>query len=34
MISDLGTTCFIMGIAITWDRAAYTVALSQIALID
>jgi hypothetical protein len=33
-ILELGTACFIMGIAITWDRAAHTVALSQTALID
>jgi Reverse transcriptase (RNA-dependent DNA polymerase) len=33
-ISDLGTACFIMGIAVSWDRDARTVALSQTALID
>jgi hypothetical protein len=33
-ISDLGTARLIMGIAVTWDRAARTVALSQTALID
>jgi hypothetical protein len=33
-ISDLGTACLIMGIAVTWDRATCTVTLSQTALID
>ena len=33
-ISELGTAQFIMGIAISWDRATQTVALSQTALID
>jgi hypothetical protein len=33
-ISDLGTARLIMGIAVTWDRATRTVALSQTALID
>jgi hypothetical protein len=33
-ISELGTARFIMGIAISWDKTARTVALSQTALID
>jgi hypothetical protein len=33
-ISNLGTAHLIMGIAVTWDRATCTVALSQTALID
>jgi hypothetical protein len=33
-ISDLGTARLIMGIAMTWDRATCTVALSHTALID
>jgi hypothetical protein len=33
-ISNLGIACLIMGIAVTWDRATCTVALSQTALID
>jgi hypothetical protein len=33
-ISELGTARFIMGIAISWDKATRSVALSQAALID
>jgi hypothetical protein len=33
-ISELGTARFIMGIAVSWNRATRTVALSQTALID
>jgi hypothetical protein len=33
-ISDLGTAHLIMGIAVTWYRAAHTVALLQTALIN
>jgi len=33
-ISDLGAVCFVVGIAITWDRPNQMVMLSQTALID
>ena len=33
-ISELGTACFIVRIAVTWDRATQTIVLSQTALID
>ena len=33
-ISELGTARFIIGIAVTWDRATRTVVLSQTTLID
>ncbi|KAG5729260.1 Copia protein [Termitomyces sp. T112] len=33
-ISDLGLPCFVVGIAVEWDRANHTVKLSQMVLID
>ena len=33
-ISDLGNVCFVIGIAVTWDRPNHTVMLLQTALID
>jgi len=33
-ISDLGNVCFIVGIAVNWDRPNQTIMLSQTALID
>lgn len=33
-ISDLGAVCFVVGIAVAWDRPNHTVMLSQTALID